>query len=240
MSIPIFIGTSPNGEDGDIERIYEYSLRKNSSQDLHIKWMQLENNSKSIWGGWNTSRWFTPFSGLRWAIPHACNFKGRAIYTDVDMINFKDINDLYTLDMEGKPFAARKGLRFGGHELCVMLIDCEKAKDLIWGLKKLKKRSDSHSYHRDLISKNPDLIKTIDPRWNCMDGEDRPLSDIYQAHFTNMSSQPWHPSWYKGVNTPHKRPDLVEKYFSIQQACNDAGVPESNIREEKVLFDILL
>ena len=100
MSIPIFIGTSPNGEDRDIERIYEYSLRKNSSQDLQIHWMKLSDDKSSIWGGWNTSKWFTPFSGLRWAIPHACNFQGKAIYTDVDMINQKDISDLYNIDME--------------------------------------------------------------------------------------------------------------------------------------------
>ena len=240
MSIPIFIGTSPNGEDRDIERIYEYSLRKNSSQDLQIHWMKLSDDKSSIWGGWNTSKWFTPFSGLRWAIPHACNFQGKAIYTDVDMINQKDISELYNIDMEGKPFAARKGLRFGGHELCVMVIDCERAKEHIWDLKYLKKKSNSHSQHRNLISNNPSQIKAINARWNCMDGESLALSEIYQLHFTKMSSQPWHPSWFKGAQSEHSRKDVVKMYFDTQQECNKNNISIREIPKNKVHYEILL
>lgn len=70
MAIKIFIGTSPNGEDREIERIYEYSLRKNTKQDIEIEWMKLNKDKNHIWGGWNTKKWFTPFSGFRWAIPY--------------------------------------------------------------------------------------------------------------------------------------------------------------------------
>ena len=133
MSLNIFIGTSPNGEDSEIEKVYEYTLLKNTQSNLSITWMKL-NNQLDIWSGWNTKKWFTPFSGFRWAIPHACNFEGRAIYTDVDMINLRDIKELYEIDLQGKPFAARKGLRWG-HELCVMVIDCNKAKEYVWKLK---------------------------------------------------------------------------------------------------------
>ena len=38
--IRMFIGTSSNGEDNPIEAIYEYSLRKNCSQELDIVWMK--------------------------------------------------------------------------------------------------------------------------------------------------------------------------------------------------------
>ena len=50
-----------------------------------------------------------------------------------------------------------------------MLIDCERAKEYIWSIDKLKSRRDSHKYHRDKIS--PELIADIDQRWNCLDGE---------------------------------------------------------------------
>ena len=88
MAIKLFIGTSANYEDRDAELVYEYSLRRNSSSSLEINWMRLSNQRGSFWSNWNTKGWHTPFSGFRWAVPYLCNFKGRAIYTDVDMINF--------------------------------------------------------------------------------------------------------------------------------------------------------
>jgi lipopolysaccharide biosynthesis glycosyltransferase len=123
--VRIFIGTSANGEDADAEMTYEYSLRKNTDRELDIVWMRQTRDEKSVWGGWNTERWSTPFSGFRWAIPEVCGFEGRAIYTDVDMINFKDISLLLDTDLNGKPVAARRGSRFGGHEFCVMVFDCQ-------------------------------------------------------------------------------------------------------------------
>ena len=95
MALKIFIGTSANYEDGDAELVYEYSLRKNSSSCLEINWMRLSNQEDSFCSNWNTKGWYTPFSAFRWAVPYLCNFEGRAIYTDVDMINFHDITELY-------------------------------------------------------------------------------------------------------------------------------------------------
>jgi len=242
MTIKIFIGTSPNGEDKEIEEIYEHTLRENSKENIEIHWMKLSNDKNSIWGGWNTTKWFTPFSGLRWAIPHACNFEGKAIYTDVDMINFKDIKELFNLELKGKPFAARKGPRWG-HELCVMLIDCQLAKKYIWDIEKLKRRKDSHSFHRNLIASNPMLIQEIDSRWNCLDGEDRKIEDIYQLHFTNMSSQPWSPIWYKGEKTPHSRKDIIEKYNELKSIINSKkkGGAEPVLDDKEIVdYEILL
>ena len=92
--VKLFIGTSSNGEDALAEMAYEYSLRKNTESNVDIVWMKQTNDKDDFWHGWDSSRWSTPFSGFRWAIPEYCNFKGRAIYTDVDMINLRDISDL--------------------------------------------------------------------------------------------------------------------------------------------------
>lgn len=238
MAINIFIGTSPNGEDKEIEDIYEYTLRKNSSSELSITWMKLNNCKNDIWNNWNTSKWFTPFSGLRWAIPHACNFKGRAIYTDVDMINLKDITELYDIDMQGKPFAARKGKRWG-FELCVMVIDCEIAGEYIWDLDKLKKNADSHKHHRDLIS-NSNLVAEIDPRWNCLDGENRNIEEIFQLHFTNMSTQPWRPSWFLGEFHQHPRKDIIDLFENYKNVIQEENFTASSTTTDTVKYKILL
>ena len=232
-SINMFIGTSSNGEDTYIERVYEYSLRKNTNSELNIKWMQQTNDEDSFWYAPKTENWSTPFSGYRWYIPEYMNFKGRAIYTDCDMINFKDIEELWNIDMQGKPIAARKGSRFGGHEFCVMLIDCAAMEQ---HLIPVRRQRTIPEYHHRMIHKfsgNESLTLNIDPRWNCLDGEDRAVDDIWQLHWTNMATQPWRPGWYVGPKQEHPRPDLVALLESMSEeakkACSGAGISESKV-----------
>ena len=129
--IKMFIGSSSMGEDEAIERAYSYTIHKNCSENVDITWMRQSNNPDSYWSGFQTERWSTPFSGFRWAIPEACNFEGRAIYTDCDMLNFRDLSELINIDLQGKPIAARSGQRFGGHEFCVMVFYCAQFKETI-------------------------------------------------------------------------------------------------------------
>jgi hypothetical protein len=227
--IRIFIATSANFEDKKAEMVYEYSLKKNTKHPVEITWMRLTTDSSSPWGGWNTETWSTPFSAFRWAIPEVCEFKGRAIYTDVDMINLKDIAELYNMDMEGKAILARRGPRFGGHEFCVMLMDCKKLKEHLLPLARMKVLPGSHLRTYQMLSSNSDIVGDLDPRWNCLDGEGRPIEDIWQLHFTKMSSQPWHPTWFTGQATDHERSDLVKLWQDLkQEAYNNGSVPPEN------------
>lgn len=195
--IRIFVGTSPNGEDLEAEKTLEYSLRKHSSRELDIVFMR--NNSTYI-EGFDSSRWATPFTNLRWTIPEYCGFSGRAIYMDVDQLNLRDISELHDIDLQGKPLAARAG-RF-----CVMVLDCEKMKPLLCPISEMKKY---HNYGISIYRTLSNLVHHIDDRWNCLDGEGREISDIWHLHFTSMQSQPWRPAWYKGPVMEHRRPDLV-------------------------------
>jgi len=238
LAINLFIGTSPNSEDREIEMVYEYSLRKNTREDLNIIWMKLSNNPSDYWGGWNTSAWFTPFSGFRWAIPEYCNFEGRAIYTDVDMINFCDINELYSLDMKGNPIAARKGIRWN-YEYCVMLIDCKEAKKHIWPAYKLKSNKKAHEKHKQYFNKS-NLVTEIDPAWNCLDGEEKPVEEIKQFHFTNMSTQPWKPDWYKGFKEDHPRKDIIKIFNDLKNEALQKGYSKRDLPANKVKFKISL
>lgn len=237
--IRLFIGTSSNGEDKLIESVYEYTLRKNTKRDLQITWMRQTNNSMSYWHGFKTERWPTPFSGYRWAIPELCKFEGRALYTDVDMINFKDIGDLWDSDLEGKPFAARKGKRFGGHEFCVMVIDCEKASEILMPVSRQKMLPEFHVRMINSFSGNDSLVKELDPRWNCLDGEDRKVEDIWQLHWTKMATQPWQPQWFTGEIETHPRPDLVDLLYSLQKEANSKGYFGCTPEPIPVTYDII-
>ena len=221
----MFIGSSSQGEDKDIEMAYEHSLRENSSEELDIVWMRQSDDPNSYWGCWQTHTWPTPFSGFRWGIAEFCNFEGRAIYTDCDMINFKDIKELWETDLEGKPIAARKGQRFGGHEFCVMVIDCAKMKDIgiLIPKQRMMKISESHQRYIYTFSGQSHHVKDLDPRWNVLDGEQLEFSEMYQLHFTNMATQPWKPGWYTGSPVDHPRKDVVELYYNKVKEAVDAG-----------------
>ena len=221
--IKIFIGSSSNGEDCPTEAIYEYTLRKNCSEELDIVWMRQTNDPKSYWHGWNTVNWPTPFSGYRWAIAEYCNFKGRALYTDCDMINFRDIAELWNTDMEGKPLAARKGNRFGGHEFCVTLIDCARFERYAVPSSRQKSMDIFHQRSIRQFSGNENLVHELDPRWNCLDGENLAIEDIWQLHWTNMATQPWRPGWFTGTPEEHPRSDLVKLFENLLIEANDMG-----------------
>ncbi len=237
--IPMYIGTSANGEDASAEITYEYTLRKELDPTYHleIEWMRQTNNKSSIWGGWQTKHWSTPFSGFRWAIPEACGFKGRAIYTDEDMLSFRTISDLYTIDMGGKPIAARRGTRFGGHEFCVMVIDCEMMKDFLIPVERMKKIPEYHHRMINQFSGNESLVQELDPRWNCLDGEKRTVDDMWILHYTRMNSQPWQPGWFQGKIENHIRPELCELWYKLHDEARAVYLP--HVPNEKVVYNII-
>jgi lipopolysaccharide biosynthesis glycosyltransferase len=210
--IRIFIGASSMGEDEPIERAYAYTIKQNCSEEVQINWMRQDPDPKGFWHGFQTAHWSTPFSGFRWAIPEYCDFKGRAIYTDCDMLNYRDLSELINIDLHGKPIAARRGQRFGGHEFCVMVIDCEAMQQHTIPVFRQKSLDNYHHRMIHMFSGNADLVEDLDPRWNCLDGEGRNLDDIWQLHFTNMATQPWKPAWFTGNPQPHPRADLVEEF----------------------------
>jgi hypothetical protein len=195
--IKIFVGTSSNGEDAVAEKTLEYSLKKHSTEELEVIFMR---NNDSYMGRFDSSSWATPFTNLRWTIPEYCNFEGRAIYMDVDQLNLKDISELYHIDLNGKPFGSR------ADRLCVMVIDCAAMQPLLQPVSVIKTTSNyGSSIYWDIVKKS----HHFDPRWNCLDGEDRPIDDIWHLHFTSMPTQPWKPAWFRGMARPHPRQDLV-------------------------------
>jgi lipopolysaccharide biosynthesis glycosyltransferase len=213
--IRIFVGTSANNEDAEAEMVLEYTLKKHTTHPIDITWMRQSRDDISIWAGWQTDRWSTPFSGFRWAIPEACGFHGRAIYMDVDQLNLRDIADLYATDLRGCAMAARRGARFGGHEFCVIVMDCERLGDLLMPVARMKPNRDIHHRYIGMFS-GSDQVFDLDPRWNCHDGDNLALDDIWHLHYTNMSTQPWKPKWFTGKIEEHPRQDLVKLWHDMR------------------------
>jgi len=220
--IRVFIGTSEYNDDKDAEQVLEYTLRKNCSENIDINFIR--NVEGSFFGGYDSSNWWTPFSYLRWAVPEYCNFEGRAIYMDIDQVNFRDIAELFHMDLQGRPLAVREK----DHKTCVMVLDCEKLKGLLPSVDEMKRHSpESQSF---LVNRLLDNVATYDSRWNCLDGEDRRASDIWHLHFTEKTTQPWTPEWAvstwnrKGqtfIPQQHPRGDLVYIWkYLLKEAKN--------------------
>lgn len=236
--VHIFIGSSSNGEDAVSEAVYEWSLRKNikPGRELVIHWMRQTHDPDSHWYGFDTHLWPTPFSGYRWAIPEYCAKHGieKAIYTDEDMVNLRDIGDLYDIDLGNKAFGARRGTRFGGHEFCVMLINVPVALNYLIPVERQRVIANYHQRCIFSYSGNANVVMDLDPRWNVLDGENLMPAEMFQLHWTKMASQPWKPAWFTGVGEKHVRPDLVEWFEDLQkQAAEDGYRPENYIPNDK-------
>lgn len=186
--IRIFIGCAANHEDAESQAVLEWSIRKHASQPVDITWMKLSRCDKCYFGGWDTSLWSTPFSGFRWAIPEMCNFEGKAIYMDSDVIVMDDIAKLWEQDIPGESFLLGKG---GGHwRICVSMFDCAKAKQHVKPISEQKKDRDYHKKMGALTRRRKDLVSSFYGNWNCLDNELKSETNPKAIHYTYMASQP--------------------------------------------------
>lgn len=220
MTIRVFIGCGVDGHDAEACLALDYSIRSRTAEPVEIVLMRLDRDRRSLWysspetgEGWQTGNWVTEFSGLRWAIPAACGYRGRAIYTDCDVLFLADIAELFNMPLApGKAVAAKSDRRF-----CVMLMDCGACQRLIPPLAELQRGAGNS------IKGRPDVVQvfTPDQAWNCLDGEDLPVERIKALHFTSIDSQPQGPlaaarlaaegrrHWFDGAMKPHWRPELT-------------------------------
>lgn len=240
--IPIFIGASDHKCDRIQEKILIYTLQKNSKEKLNITFLR-----PSMFPGISSMGWGTPFTGLRYVIPKLMNFKGKAIYMDMDMVNFRDISDFYNINLYGKPFGMVWDSKCSGTgSFCdsMMLIDCGKTEKFFnW--------EEVYSYNSDKVGfkwKFLDRIKKfeepghplrneavirIDSRWNSFDGtitdgvetkeKDMPMYEldrIFHLHLTALSYQPWHSSYLMAAKATHMREDITDYWWQLVDEVN--------------------
>lgn len=239
--IRVFVGCAANGEDAESLAVLEYSLRKHASEPVEVVWMKQATDG--FWSGWNTSRWATPFSAFRWGIPAYCNFEGRAVYCDSDVIWLADVAELWATGFKPGRVVASKGTwRF-----CVSLWDCAAARDHLPSIDWLRNEPSQHSTTIAYFRRNGQLIQSFGPAWNYCDNEDTgPLSGAKVLHYTDMSSQPHllkyalprlkalgirH--WFNGTVRPHPRQDVQDMFDSYLAEAISAGyVPSLYVPNE--------
>lgn len=155
--IKVFVGCDPNNSDLEQMMVLDYSIKKHTSSPVEIVWMQLSRDPESFWysnpekgEGWDTSKWATPFSGFRWAIPEYCDFKGRAIYMDADVLVLDDLLNLWNHPIKGKSIVASKGKK-DIKRLCTCLWDCKKSQSYLPSVSQMRKDALAHRKLMDFI-----------------------------------------------------------------------------------------
>jgi len=248
--IRIFVGCAANNEDLESMAVLEYTLRKHhpsqyNDQVLQIEWMMQSHAKASFWNGWNTATWATPFSGFRWGVPARCEFKGKAIYLDSDMIVMDDIAKLWNTPITGTHVVIAKG---SNKRFCTTLFDCAKVEPHMFPIEQLRSRQGIHREQRERLSK-PGLVQPFPngDNWNCIDGETE--KDIFAPHlkihhYSAIDCQPQlrmalkrlakkgQTHWFKGSFKPHWRDDLVQLFDDMLAEAIAANYTPENYEHE--------
>lgn len=240
-TIKIFVGCDPNNCDLEQMMVLDYSIRKNTQHPIEITWMQLSHDQNSPWysdqikhTGWCTEKWATPFSGFRWAIPELCNFQGRAIYMDADVIVLTDIAELWNTAFDQNTMVIAKGGKSTAR-LCTCVWNCAVAENYLPKLQQLKQDPNAHKKLMKLIKEQPNLVQNYTDSYNCIDGEELPINEIKILHYSDMGTQFSHKysvprlkldgqkHWFDGEIMLHPRPDLTALFDQYYQEAIAAG-----------------
>lgn len=255
--IRVFVGCAPNHEDIESQAVLEWSIRKHASQPVEIEWMKLSRDPESFWysdgqgGGWNTVDWATPFSGFRWAIPARCEFQGRAIYCDSDVIFMADVAELFSQEMAPGTVALAKG--GGSWRYCVSLWDCHEAGFHMRPIEWLRAEASAHKTMIGYFASRPRLTQAFRGDWNCLDGEghaDLKDGHMKALHYTDMSSQPQlrhalprlaregRRHWFNGQTRPHARHDVEALFDEMLEEATANGYGPQRYAQDEPFGDI--
>ena len=248
--IKVFVGCDPNNCDLEQMMVLDYSIHKHASLPVEIVWMQLSRDPSSYWysnpeknEGWNTAKWATPFSGFRWAIPDYCDFTGKAIYMDADVVVLSDLAELWSHPIEGQCIVAAK-TNADMTRLCTCLWDCSSAKNVVLPIDQLKGDMNAHKVMMNMIEKNAQLVEPYQDSYNCVDGEALAIEDIKILHYSDMGTQFSHKyaiqrveqegfsHWFDGDIMPHPRLELAQLFDSYYDEALAAGYQLDNYRIE--------
>jgi hypothetical protein len=187
--IRIFLGT--DASQMLAAKVLEYSIKKHTSMSVNVVPLcdvpvPLPKDPK------NHPR--TGFSFARFLIPALCNYRGRAIYLDADMLVFADMAKLWALPLDEADIlcAEQPGEKGRVRQYSVMLMNCS---TLRWNLEEIVVGFDEGKYDYaklmyDFCIVPPDRVAPLLPyEWNSL--------EFYQEgktcliHYTDMPTQPW-------------------------------------------------
>lgn len=231
--IRIYVGT--DSSQMLAAKVLEYSIKKYASMTVNLEPLcdvpvPLPKNPK------NRPR--TGFSFARFLIPSLCNYKGRAIYLDADMLVFADIAKLWTLAMDETDIicAEQPGEKGRVRQYSVMLMNCS---NLHWHIEDIVAGFDEGKYDYakvmyDFCVVPADRVAaTIPYEWNSLECYEQGKTCL--IHYTDMPTQPWvsqsnkHGAvWYQNLREGISE-GFIEKaflYHEVERGHVHPGLPQ--------------
>lgn len=135
---------------------------------------------------------YTGFSFYRFSIPKACNFEGRAIYLDADIVVLCDLKELIELNMGSHGVLARPQKHLKSYFTSVMLMDCERLKN--WKVDEWVTLINSGIFpYNATMNGSPSGLghKDYGPLAEVWNGLDEWSSATKILHYTHVPTQPW-------------------------------------------------
>jgi hypothetical protein len=219
--IRIFIGT--DSSQMLAAKVLEYSIKKHASMSVSVVPL-CDVPVPRAKDPKNQPR--TGFSFVRFLIPALCNYGGRAIYLDADMLVFADIAKLWLsrLDEADILCAEQAGRNGRVRQYSVMLMNCSK---LRWNIEDIVAGFDEGKYDYAKLMYEfcivpPDRIApTLPYEWNSLEFYEKGKTCL--IHYTDMPTQPW-------VSSKNKRGILW--YQSLREGITEGFIePELLYRE---------
>ncbi|MFK8184071.1 MAG: glycosyltransferase [Phormidesmis sp.] len=139
----------------------------------------------------------TPFTFQRFAIPALCQYQGKAIYLDSDMLVLRDIYELWQQPFEqpGEPTAGLLSVpeppeSGRSPQYSVMLLNCAQ---LTWEAAQLVESLErgTWTYKEFVLDMSPAAIKRADLPLGWNDLECYEPARTALLHYTDMPDQPW-------------------------------------------------
>jgi hypothetical protein len=185
--IRVFIGTAD--AQSLAAQVLAYSIEKHTASKVEFVYLnELDRQYKEPFLAENKQR--TPFSFQRFLIPEACNYKGRAIYLDSDMLVFSDIEDLWSMPMGRNDLLSCITSNSRRPHFSVMLLDCH---SLGWNVDDIVVQLDEgqlnyHSLMNEMsVAARP--AQGLSKHWNSL--ETFQAGTTHLLHYTDMETQPW-------------------------------------------------
>ena len=238
MQIPVsvFVGCMPEQELA--YQVLKYSIQRNSSVSVAVERLHEAVASKGIsvrepLDPANRGR--TPFSFQRFAIPAVCEYKGRAIYLDSDMLVLGDMRQLAEFPLEGMQMASAASPPGSGRpaQFSVMVIDCA---ELDWDVNALVEQLDRGTISYEDLMYRMKSVQRWAPKlpytWNSFELHEEGRTQL--IHFTDMDTQPWLNPW-------HPLGPLWAGYLieAVQRGAIPLSLVEQEVRERNVRPSIL-
>ena len=187
--VRVFVGSDHAQIAG--AKVLEYSLKKHAS--LSVTMEVIDDGPLPVPRD-PAMRSRTGFSFSRFRIPELCNWQGRGIYMDADMLVFRDVADLWTRDFAGHHllYSEQDSGRGRVPQFSVMLLDCAalqwRAQDIVAGLD--EGRYDYVALMQKMCIVDPGhLAPALPSSWNSLEHYDADTTSL--IHYTDMPTQPW-------------------------------------------------